>query len=50
MIVRAFRVAEERARVPGVVDVQDLKLNGIADNATLGSYEIPVRGEVTNAN
>ena len=50
LIVRALRVAEAMASVPGVVDVQDLKLNGIADNATLGSYEIPVRGEVTNAN
>ena len=50
LIVRALRVAEAMASVPGVVDVQDLKLNGIADNTTLGSYEIPVRGEVTNAN
>ena len=50
LIVRALRVAEAMASVPGVVDVQDLKLNGIADNATLGSYEIPARGEVTNAN
>ena len=50
LTVRALRVAESMASVPGVVDVQELKLNGIADNIALGAYEIPTRGEVTNAN
>lgn len=48
LTVRALRVAEAMASVPGVVDVQELKLNGVADNIALGAYEIPTRGEVTN--
>ena len=48
LTVRALRVAEAMASVPGVVDVQELNLNGLADNMALGAYEIPTRGEVTN--
>lgn len=50
LVVRVLRVAEKMGSVTGVVDVQDLLLNGLEDNVTLGAYEIPVRGVIENAN
>jgi uncharacterized phage protein gp47/JayE len=46
LTVRALRVAEAIGSVSGVVDVQDLTLNGEENNLTLGAYEIPVRGDI----
>ena len=48
IIVRTLRVAEKLGGVGGVIDVQNLKLNGSEDNLTLGAYAIPVRGVIEN--
>lgn len=48
IIVRTLRVAEKLGHVDGVIDVQNLKLNGSEDNLTLGAYAIPVRGVIEN--
>ena len=50
LVVRGLRVAEKMGAVSGVIDVQDLLLNGSEDNITLGAYAIPSRGEISNAN
>jgi uncharacterized phage protein gp47/JayE len=50
LIVRALRIAEKMGGVDGVIDVQDLLLNGSEDNITIGTYAIPVRGVIKNVN
>lgn len=50
LVVRLLRVAEKMGRVDGVIDVQDLKLNGSEDNITIDTYAIPVRGVIENVN
>ena len=50
LIVRLLRVAEKMGRVDGVIDVQELKLNGSEDNITIDAYAIPVRGVIENVN
>ena len=50
LVVRSLRVAERMGAVTGVVDVQDLLLNGSEDNITLGEYAIPARGAIENVN
>lgn len=48
LIVRTLRVAERLGAVAGVIDVQNLRLNGSEDNLILGTYAIPVRGVIEN--
>ena len=48
LVVRSLRVAEKMGAVTGVVDVQELLLNGSEDNITLDAYAIPVRGTIEN--
>lgn len=50
LVVRTLRVAERMGAVTGVVDVQELLLNGSDDNITLGQYAIPTRGAIENVN
>lgn len=46
LIVRISRVESHILAVKGVADVRDTKLNGSADNITLGKFQIPVLGGV----
>lgn len=48
LVVRTLRVAERMGAVTGVVDVQDLLLNGSEGNITLGEYAIPIKGAIEN--
>ena len=46
LTVRLLRISEAMAEVSGVIDITDVKLNGVGDNIVLGAYEIPVRGVI----
>lgn len=48
IIVRRSGIENALLDVSGVIDITDVKLNGTAGNLSLGEYEIPVLGEVTN--
>ena len=47
LIVRVSQIDTRLLNVPGVIDVQDTIINGSGDNLSLGSYEIPVVGGVS---
>lgn len=47
LIVRVSQIDTRLLNVPGVIDVQDTLINGSGDNLSLGSYEIPVVGGVS---
>jgi len=49
LVVRISQIEIRILGVTGVVDVQNTKLNGQQQNIELGSYEIPVLGEVVPA-
>lgn len=49
LTVRALRLAEKMASISGVVDIQDILLNGTSDNIELEPNAIPVRGVIENA-
>lgn len=46
LIVRISGVEQKILACPGVLDVQNTKLNNLTSNLQLGVYEIPVRGDV----
>lgn len=48
LIVRVSQVDTRLLGVPGVMDVQDTQINGAAENLTLGTYEVPVFGGVSD--
>lgn len=47
LVVRVSQIDTRLLQVPGVVDVQSTSINGLAENLTLGKYEIPVLGGVS---
>lgn len=47
-IVRISQIETRLLSITGVVDIANTKINGVASNLTLGTYEIPVIGGVTN--
>jgi len=47
LVVRISQIEVRILAITGIVDVQNTKLNGQQQNIELGSYEIPVLGEVT---
>lgn len=47
-IVRISQIETRLLSITGVVDIANTKINGAASNLTLGTYEIPVIGGVTN--
>lgn len=49
LVVRALKVAEAMADVEGVIDIQDLLLNGTEGNITLHRNAIPIKGVIANA-
>jgi len=46
LIVRISQIEIRFLDLPGVVDIANTTLNGVAQNLTLGADEIPVRGDV----
>lgn len=46
-IVRISQIESRILAVKGVADISETKLNGVAQNLTLGEYEIPVTGGVS---
>lgn len=46
LIVRISQIETRFLELPGVVDIANTKLNGLAQNLALGADEIPVRGEL----
>jgi uncharacterized phage protein gp47/JayE len=48
LIVRISQIETRLLDVPGIIDVADTTLNGVAVNLTLGADAIPVRGDLTN--
>ena len=44
LVVRLSQIETRLLAVRGIIDVNDTKINGLADNLTLGKYEIPVFG------
>ena len=49
LIVRIYYIVTRVLAVPGIIDVQDIKLNNSATNIALAPNNIPKRGEVANA-
>lgn len=45
--VRISQIETRILDLAGVVDIADTTLNGVAENITLGAYEVPVMGEVS---
>lgn len=43
--VRITQVEARLLKIEGIVDISDTKINGVADNFTLASDEIPVPSE-----
>lgn len=46
LVVRISGIEQKILGCPGVLDIQNTKLNGGTSNIQLGVYEIPVRGDV----
>ena len=46
LVVRVSGIEQKILACPGILDVQNTKLNGGTSNIQLGVYEIPVRGDV----
>lgn len=44
LVVRISQIETRLLGIKGVVDISGTKLNGVADNLTLGQYEVPVFG------
>jgi len=42
--VRISQIETRLLTIKGIVDIDSTKINGAADNFTLGKYEIPVFG------
>ena len=47
LIVRISQIENRILSVPGIIDVQNTSINGEENNLTLGKYEIPVLGGVS---
>lgn len=47
LVVRVSQLETRILGVTGIIDVSNTKINGSADNMTLGAYEIPVMGGVS---
>ncbi len=47
LVVRISQMETRLLGVPGVVDIQDTRINGSGSNLILGQYEIPVFGSVS---
>ena len=43
--VRITQVEARLLKIEGIIDISDTKINGVADNLTLNSDEIPVLSE-----
>ncbi len=50
LVVRVLKIADAMMGVEGVVDIQELSLNGVEENMTLEWDTIPVKGVITNIN
>lgn len=48
LVVRISAIEQSVLSCPGVLDIQNTKLNGATSNIELGTYEIPVRGDVSD--
>lgn len=48
-VVRVAQIETRLLNLTGIIDITGTTINGEAENLTLGAYEIPVFGEVTNA-
>lgn len=48
LVVRISAIEQNVLSCPGVLDIQNTKLNGATSNIELGTYEIPVRGDVSD--
>ena len=46
LVVRISGIEQKVLGCPGVLDVQNTKLNGTTSNLQLGVYEVPIRGDV----
>jgi uncharacterized phage protein gp47/JayE len=49
LVVRISQLEARLLSVAGIHDIKNTKLNNVADNFTLGSDNIPIRGAVSNA-
>ncbi|KXG78296.1 baseplate J/gp47 family protein [Thermotalea metallivorans] len=47
IVVRISQLETRILNVPGVMDIQNTKINGVAQNLVLNNVEIPILGEVT---
>lgn len=48
LVVRISQIEVRLLDLPGILDLQNTKINGIGQNLVLGEYEIPKLGLVTN--
>lgn len=48
LVVRISQIEARILNIPGVVDIENTRINGVEGNLTLGAYEIPVYGGVTD--
>lgn len=47
-IVRISQIESKLLGIKGIVDIANTRINGSANNLTLGNYDIPIMGAVTN--
>lgn len=47
LVIRISQIETRALKAPGVLDIQNTKINGLQQNLALGADEIPVLGEVT---
>ena len=46
MTVRLSRIEANILNIPGILDIENTTLNGVAGNTTLTYEKIPIKGEV----
>ena len=48
LVIRVVQLESRLSEIPGVIDVQNTTINGIAGNYIIDENAVPIRGDVTN--
>ena len=48
LVVKLYKIEQIVSETPGIIMVENIKINGIASNLILSAYQIPKLGSVTN--
>ena len=46
LIVRISQIESRLLNISGIIDIANTKINGLAENFTLGTYNIPTLGTI----